>query len=34
VLLKLIPLLEAHGIITLEDALRASEKSAFAKLDY
>lgn len=34
VLLKLIPLLEAQGIVTLEDALRASEKSAFAKLDY
>jgi len=34
VLLKLIPLLEAQGIITLEDALHASEKSAFAKLDY
>jgi len=34
VLIKLIPLLEAQGIITLEDALIASEKSAFAKLDY
>ncbi len=34
VLIKLIPLLEAQGIITLEDALVASEKSAFAKLGY
>lgn len=34
VLLKLIPLLEAHGIVTLEDALLASKKSTFAKLDY
>lgn len=34
VLIKLIPLLEAQGIVTLEDALVASEKSAFAKLGY
>jgi len=34
VLNKLIPLLEAQGIITLEDALRASQKSAFAKIGY
>lgn len=34
VLLKLIPLLEAQGIITLEDALRASRKSPYAKLAY
>jgi DNA polymerase-3 subunit epsilon len=34
VLIKLIPLLEAQGILTLEDALTASEKSAFAKLGY
>lgn len=34
VLTKLIPLLEAQGIVTLEDALLASEKSAFAKLGY
>ncbi len=34
VLVKLIPLLEAHGIKNLEDALRASAKSPFAKLGY
>lgn len=34
VLIKLIPLLEAQGIFTLEDALLASEKSAFAKIGY
>ncbi|MCF6178661.1 MAG: hypothetical protein L3J63_04620 [Geopsychrobacter sp.] len=34
VLIKLIPLLEAQGIITLEDALVAAEKSAFAKIKY
>lgn len=34
VLIKLIPLLEAQGIKTLEDALLASEKSAFAKIGY
>ena len=34
VLLKLIPLLEAQGVITLEDALLASKKSSFAKIDY
>ncbi|WP_020675580.1 3'-5' exonuclease [Geopsychrobacter electrodiphilus] len=34
VLIKLIPLLEAQGIITLKDALIASEKSAFAKIEY
>ena len=34
VLLKLIPLLEAQGIHTLEDALAASIKSPFAKIKY
>jgi len=34
VLIKLIPLLEAHGIHTLEDALKASAKSPYVKLNY
>jgi DNA polymerase III epsilon subunit family exonuclease len=34
VLLKLIPLLEAQGILTLEDALLASKRSPFARLSY
>ena len=34
VLLKLIPLLEAQGIMTLDDALRASIKSPFVKIAY
>lgn len=34
VLLKLIPLLESRGIITLEDALLASMQSPYAKLTY
>lgn len=34
VLLKLIPLLESRGIVTLEDALNASINSPFAKLNY
>ncbi len=34
ILLKLIPLLEAQGIHTLEDALNASIKSPFAKIKY
>ena len=34
VLLKLIPLLEAQGIMTLDDALRASIQSRFAKINY
>lgn len=34
ILLKLIPLLEAQGIQTLEEALRASSKSPFAKIRY
>lgn len=34
VLLKLIPLLEAQGIMTLDDALAASSKSRYAKLTY
>ncbi len=34
VLIKLIPLLEAQGIVTLEDAQLASQKSAFAKIGY
>ena len=34
VLLKLIPLLEARGIITLNDALQASTRSPYASLSY
>ncbi len=34
ILLKLIPLLEAHGIITLADALDAASQSPFAKVAY
>jgi DNA polymerase-3 subunit epsilon len=34
ILLKLIPLLEAPGIVTLEDALEASIKSPYAKITY
>ena len=34
VLLKLIPLLEAQGIMTLDDALRASIKSPYVKISY
>lgn len=34
VLLKLIPLLEVRGILTLEDALKASIASRYAKLNY
>ena len=34
ILLKLIPLLEAQGIMTLEDAVAASKKSPYAKLAY
>jgi len=34
ILLKLIPLLEAQGIVTLEDALNASLKSPFNKIRY
>lgn len=34
VLLKLIPLLESRGIVTLEDALNASINSPFARLNY
>ena len=34
VLLKLIPLLEAQGIMTLDDALRASVQSPFNKISY
>ena len=34
VLLKLIPLLEAQGVLTLQDALDASQKSPFAKITY
>ncbi len=34
ILLKLIPLLEAQGIVTLEDALQASIRSPFAKISY
>mgnify|MGYP001828439140 FL=1 len=34
VLLKLIPLLEAQGIMTLDDALRAAIKSPFVKISY
>jgi len=34
ILLKLIPLLEAHGIVTLADALEAAAQSPFAKVAY
>lgn len=34
VLLKIIPLLEAKGIVTLNDALRASALSPYAKISY
>ena len=34
VLLKMIPLLEAKGIVTLNDALKASSRSPFATLSY
>ena len=34
ILLKLIPLLEARGITTLNDALRASQNSAYARITY
>lgn len=34
VLLKLIPLLEAHGIVTLDDAIQASITSRYAKITY
>jgi DNA polymerase-3 subunit epsilon len=34
ILLKLIPLLEAQGIRTLEEALKASIKSPFVKIRY
>ncbi len=34
ILLKLIPLLEAQGIMTLDDALRASINSPFTKISY
>lgn len=34
VLLKMIPLLEARGIVTLNDALKASARSPFAALSY
>ncbi len=34
ILLKLIPLLEAQGIVTLEDALQASRRSPFARIAY
>jgi DNA polymerase III subunit epsilon len=34
ILLKLIPLLEAQGIMTLEDALRVSRSSSYASLTY
>jgi DNA polymerase-3 subunit epsilon len=34
ILLKLIPLLEAQGILTLQDALSASLESPFAKISY
>ena len=34
ILLKLIPLLEAQGIHTLEEALSASFKSPFVKIKY
>jgi DNA polymerase-3 subunit epsilon len=34
VLLKMIPLLEARGIMTLNDALQASTRSPYAKINY
>lgn len=34
VLLKMIPLLEAMGIVTLKDALKASTRSPYAKVSY
>jgi DNA polymerase III epsilon subunit family exonuclease len=34
VLLKLIPLLEAQGIVTLRDALQASTRSPYARISY
>lgn len=34
VLLKMIPLLKANGIFTLEDAIIAAAKSPFAKVNY
>jgi DNA polymerase-3 subunit epsilon len=34
VLLKLIPLLEAQGITTLDEALRASARSPYARLAF
>jgi DNA polymerase-3 subunit epsilon len=34
VLLKMIPLLEARGIVTLDDALKASARSPFAAIKY
>ena len=34
VLLKLIPLLESKGIVTLDDALQASANSPYAKINY
>jgi len=34
VLLKLIPLLEAQGVMTLNDALAASARSPYVKLRY
>ena len=34
ILIKLIPLLEAHGIRTLADALEAAAQSPFAKVAY
>jgi DNA polymerase-3 subunit epsilon len=34
VLLKMIPLLKANGIFTLEDAIKAAAKSPFAKVNY
>jgi DNA polymerase-3 subunit epsilon len=34
ILLKLIPLLEAQGITTLEEAIAASARSPFAKISY
>jgi len=34
VFVKLLPLLQAKGIHTLEDAIKASSTSKFAKLSY